>query len=68
VRFEEGTEANLENAAAITGVPLSRIDQDYGLCVIDVSRREYVFQALAGPDDVTEEHGPFANPGIATFE
>lgn len=68
VKFAEGSIINLENAAAITGIPLADIDEGYGLCVIDVVGREYVFQACVEDPNGFSDHGPYANPGIATFE
>lgn len=43
VVFDKETDITLEKAARISGIPLSSIDLNYGLQVIDFDKKEYVF-------------------------
>jgi len=66
VVFYNKSDVSLENAALLSGIPLSSIDLEYGLQLIDIDKQEYVF-LVSMEQDSTRETG-FSNPEIGPWQ
>lgn len=68
VRAKKGA-PDLAECARLLGMPVAKLDADFGVVEIDADHGDYAVRAAMRdvPKDLHPRHGPFSDPQIAPF-